>query len=101
MTEVHLYLPQITPLLHRSINVNRMNFYYSILDQDMPNLTAGCTILFEWCLASPYTIGNDNTENMYEFGFVEYKEDGTREFIYEKRYGFLKELKTQFTDSYI
>ena len=100
MTEIqHQYPP--APILHRSINVNRMNWYYSILDQDMPNLPAGSTILFEWCLASPFTIGNENKEDIYEFGFVRYEKNGSREFVYEKRYGFLKELKTQFTDSYI
>lgn len=91
-------MPTETLELKRSIEVTRLDFYYSIIDRHHPNLPEGTKVLFEW--ASSYYSSNKDDDAEYTFGYVKYNKD-SREFIYEKRYGNLKELKSEFTISYI
>lgn len=98
MSAVDIYdMPTETLELKRSIEVTRLDFYYSIIDKHHSNLPEGTKVLFEWA-STDYSSNKDNVE--YTFGYVKYNKDG-REFIYEKRYGKLKELKSEFTISYI
>jgi len=90
-------IPSQPPILIRSIECNMLAFYYSIIDSNYSELEEGTTVLFEWAL-DPFSPASE--ENEYTFGYVRYNKEG-REFIYEKRYGKLKELKSEFTISYI
>ena len=99
MSAVDIYdMPSEILQLKRSIEVNRLDFYYSIIDRHHPSLPQGTTVLFEWALL--YSLSNSD-ENEYTFGYVKYNEDGSREFIYENKYGKLNALKSEFTISYI
>lgn len=89
-------LPNSPPMLCRSINYNKLNIYYSLLDRDYPNLESGSTILFEWTLLDPLQ-SYDN----YILGYIRYNIDGTRDFVYENKRGYIHDLKSQFTISYI
>jgi hypothetical protein len=91
-------MPSEIPQLKRCIEVNRLAFYYSIIDGDHARLPQGTTVLFEW--ASTYSFSKSK-EDEYTFGYVRYNQDGSREIIYENRYGKLEELKSEFIISYI
>ena len=96
LSQVSNHLPILPPMLCRSINQNKLNIYYSLLDRDYPNLEAGSTILFEWTLLDPL-----QSYDEYMLGYIRYNTDGSRDFIYENKIGYIYELKSQFTISYI
>jgi len=89
-------LPNFPPVLSRSIAQNKLNIYYSLLDRDYPNLQAGNTVLFEWTLLDPL-----QSYDSYMLGYMRYNTDGTRDFVYENKRGYINELKAQFTFSYL
>lgn len=95
--------PNQPPVLTRSVEVNRLQQYFDLLDLKAPHLPVGSTALFEWSLNPflPVNYVNDTDKYLYQVGYIVIRDGGVKDFVYEDRFGDIKELKKEFTFSFI
>lgn len=96
-------IPIHPPILTRSVECNRLQQYFELTDLKASDLIIGSTVLFEWNL-NPYLSANhtnDTDKYTYQLGYVVIRDGGVKDFIYEYRFGNIKDLKKEFTYSFI